>query len=95
MALGDATGAMGIGRAFAYGGHKDRLMYHPDQPPVMHQSFEAYKKNKGHTINHFYEKLLLLKDRMNTDTAKKIAVQRHEFMESYLEQFFREWNGNG
>lgn len=91
----DAIGAMGIGRAFAYGGHEDRLMYHPDQPPVIHENFEDYKKNKGHTINHFYEKLLLLKDRMNTSTAKKIAAQRHEFMEGYLEQFLKEWNGHG
>lgn len=89
----DALGAMGIARAFAYGGHANRLIYHPGQPPVMHQSFEQYKKNDGHTINHFYEKLLLLKDRMNTATGKKIAGERHRFMEIYLERFFKEWNG--
>ncbi len=89
----DAIGAMGIARAFAYGGNRDRLMYHPDEPPVMHQSFEEYKKNKGHTINHFYEKLLLLKDRMNTKTGRQVAEERHRFMEIYLEQFFEEWDG--
>ncbi len=89
----DAIGAMGIARAFAYGGNRDRLMYHPDEPPVMHQSFEEYKKNKGHTINHFYEKLLLLKDRMNTATGRSLAESRHRFMEAYLQQFFEEWDG--
>ena len=90
----DAIGAMGIARTFAYGGNKNRLMYHPDEPPVMHQTFEEYKNNRGHTINHFYEKLLLLKDRMNTQSAKKIAKKRHQFMEDYLNQFFKEWNGS-
>jgi uncharacterized protein len=89
----DAIGAMGIARTFAYGGHKNRLMYHPDEKPVMHQSFAEYKKNTGHTINHFYEKLLLLKDRMNTGSAKKMAEGRHQFMQSYLDQFFEEWDG--
>ena len=89
----DAIGAMGIARTFAYGGHKNRLMYHPDEKPVMHQSFAEYKKNMGHTINHFYEKLLLLKDRMNTASAKQIAVGRHKFMQSYLDQFYEEWDG--
>jgi len=89
----DAIGAMGIARTFAYGGNKNRLMYHPDEKPVMHQSFEHYKKNTGHTINHFYEKLLLLKDRMNTDTAKKMAEGRHQFMQAYLDQFYEEWDG--
>ena len=89
----DAIGAMGIARTFAYGGHKNRLMYHPDEKPVMHQSFAQYKKNTGHTINHFYEKLLLLKDRMNTASAKKMADGRHQFMQSYLDQFYEEWDG--
>ena len=89
----DAIGAMGIARTFAYGGHKNRLMYHPDEKPVMHQSFAQYKKNTGHTINHFHEKLLLLKDRMNTASAKQIAVGRHKFMQSYLDQFYEEWDG--
>ena len=90
----DAIGAMGIARTFAYGGNKNRLIYHPDEPPVMHQNFEEYKTNKGHTINHFYEKLLLLKNRMNTQSAKKIAEKRHLFMEDYLNRFFKEWNGD-
>ena len=89
----DAIGAQGIARTFAYGGNKNRLIYHPDQKPVLHQSFEAYKKNDGHTINHFYEKLLLLKDRMNTEAGRKMAEERHRFMEQFLDQFFREWHG--
>ena len=89
----DALGAVGIARTFAYGGNRGRLIHHPDQPPQMHDSFEAYKKNKGPSTNHFYEKLLLLKDRMNTATAKKMAEQRHRFMEQYLDHFFKEWNG--
>jgi len=90
----DAIGAVGIARAFAYGGNRNRLIHDPEKPPVMHESFEAYKKNKGASINHFYEKLLLLKDRMNTISGKKMADERHKFMESYLDQFFREWNGD-
>lgn len=90
----DAIGAMGIARTFAYGGNKNRLMYHPDEKPVMHQSFDDYKKNTGHTINHFYEKLLLLKDRMNTVSARKMAEGRHQFMQAYLDQFYEEWDGN-
>ena len=89
----DAIGAQGIARTFAYGGHKNRLIYHPDQKPVLHQNFEEYKKNDGHTINHFYEKLLLLKDRMNTPTGREMAEERHQFMEQFLDQFFREWDG--
>ncbi|MDH5762149.1 MAG: HD domain-containing protein [Nitrospinota bacterium] len=89
----DALGAVGIARTFAYGGNRGRLIHHPDQPPQMHDSFEAYKKNKGPSTNHFYEKLLLLKDRMNTGTAKKMAEQRHRFMEQYLDHFFKEWDG--
>jgi uncharacterized protein len=90
----DAIGAVGIARTFAYGGNKNRLIYHPDEVPVMHESFEHYKNNKGHTINHFHEKLLLLKDRMNTQSAKKIAKQRHLFMKKYLDRFYKEWNGD-
>ncbi len=89
----DALGAIGIARTFSYGGHKNREMYNPEQPPVMHQDFEAYKTNTGSTINHFYEKLLLLKDRMNTQTGKKMAEERHVFMEEYLKQFYKEWEG--
>jgi uncharacterized protein len=90
----DAIGAIGIARAFAYGGHKGRAMYDPEHPPTLHDSFEAYKRNAGPTINHFHEKLLLLRDRMNTTTAKAIADERHQFMEAFLQQFHREWDGN-
>ena len=89
----DAIGALGIARTFAYGGYKNRLIYHPDEKPVLHQSYTDYKKNEGHTINHFYEKLLLLRERMNTKTGKQIADGRHQFMENFLEQFYREWDG--
>ena len=89
----DAIGALGIARTFAYGGYKNRLIYHPDEKPVLHKSYEDYKKNEGHTINHFYEKLLLLKERMNTNTGKRIAEGRHKFMQSFLDQFYREWDG--
>ena len=89
----DAIGAIGIARAFAFGGNKERLLYHPEQPPVMHNDFEAYKNDKGHTVNHFYEKLLLLKERMQTSTGKKMAEDRHVYMESFLSQFYKEWEG--
>lgn len=89
----DALGAVGIARAFAYGGAKGRGMYDPAVPPEMHASFAAYKRNSGPTINHFYEKLLLLQDRMNTATGKRLARERHQFMEAFLEQFFAEWRG--
>lgn len=88
----DAMGAIGIARTFAYGGHKNRLIYDPAISPVMHNDFKDYKNSKAPTVNHFYEKLLLLKDRMNTDTARSFAEQRHRFMELYLEQFFNEWD---
>lgn len=88
----DAIGAMGIARAFAYGGYKERELYNPNIKPQKFKDFEEYKKNTGTTVNHFYEKLLLLKDIMNTETGKSMAIQRHKFMEVYLEQFFREWD---
>lgn len=88
----DAIGAIGIARVFAYGGNSGREIYNPDIKPKMHDSFEDYKKNKSPSINHFYEKLLLLKDRMNTKVAKKIAEKRHKFMEDYLKEFFQEWD---
>lgn len=87
----DAIGAIGIARTFAYGGHKNRLIYDPEIPPELHDDFQVYKNSKAPTINHFYEKLLLLKDRMNTETARQLAVGRHEFMKNYLNQFFKEW----
>lgn len=89
----DALGAIGIARAFNYGGFKNRGLYNPDIKPNLHQTKEEYKKNDAPTINHFYEKLLLLKDKMNTKTGKKIAENRHLFMEIYLQQFYEEWNG--
>lgn len=90
----DALGAIGIARAFNYGGFRNRQIYDPDVPPVLNMSAEEYKSNKGHTINHFYEKLLLLKDRMNTATGRRIAEERHKFMVEYLNRFKSEWDGN-
>ena len=87
----DAIGAIGIARAFAYGGAKHRPLYDATIQPKLHQSFEDYKNSKSHTINHFYEKLLLLKDRLHTQTAKDLATERHLFMEQFLAQFFKEW----
>ncbi|MCF8237887.1 MAG: HD domain-containing protein [Saprospiraceae bacterium] len=90
----DALGAIGIARAFNYGGHKGRGLYDPGIPPNLHMSVEEYKHSTAPTINHFYEKLLLLKDKMNTETGRKMAQTRHQFMEAYLEQFYREWDGS-
>ena len=90
----DAIGAIGIARTFAYGGSRQNPIHNPELNPIQHTSFTDYKTSKGTTINHFYEKLLLLKDRLNTDAAKQIAEDRHQFMEQFLNQFYREWNGN-
>lgn len=89
----DALGAIGIARTFNYGGFKNRAIYDPNIPPQLNMTKAEYKKSTAPSINHFYEKLLLLKDRMNTPTGKAMATQRHQFMELYLEQFYQEWEG--
>lgn len=89
----DAMGAIGIARAFTYGGFKNRALYNPAIKPVTTHTKESYKNTTAPTINHFYEKLLLLKDNMNTTTGKIMAAKRHEVMVNYLEQFFEEWEG--
>lgn len=89
----DAIGAIGIARTFAFGGHMRRPIYDPREKPYLHKSFEEYKNGKSHTINHFYEKLLLLKDFMHTKTARKIAISRHRYMEEFLKKFYKEWDG--
>ncbi len=88
----DAIGAIGIARTFNYGGFKNRIIYDPSIEPDMNMSKEEYRKSQSPTLNHFYEKLLLLKDRMNTPSGKKLAEERHRFMLQYLAQFFLEWN---
>ncbi len=90
----DAIGAVGIARTFAYGGSKNRPMYEPNVEHELHSSFEDYKKSQTHTVNHFHEKLLLLKDKMKTKTGKELAKHRHEYMENFLKEFHQEWNGS-
>jgi len=89
----DAIGAIGIARTFNYGGFKNRLLYNPNIQPKLNMSKEEYKNSESPTLNHFYEKLLLLKDKMNTETGKKIAQKRHDFMVTFLAQFYTEWEG--
>ena len=89
----DAIGAIGEARAFNYGGFKNRSLYNPEITPVTNMTKEEYKKNNAPTINHFYEKLLLLKDKMNTETGKQIAAERHHFMKLFLARFYAEWEG--
>ena len=90
----DAIGAIGIARTFAYGGNKNRVIYDPNIKPINFTSLEEVKSENNHTINHFYEKLLKLKDLMNTKSAKEIAEKRHKYMEEFLNEFYSEWNFN-
>lgn len=89
----DAMGAIGIARVFAYGGHKNRPMFNPKIKPSKFKNSEKYRTKASHSVNHFYEKLFLLKDLMNTKTAKRMAQERHRFMENYLKTFYKEWEG--
>ena len=89
----DALGAIGIARTFNYGGFKEREIYNPNIEPNLQMTKEEYKNSSAPSLNHFYEKLLLLKDKMNTNTGKALAIHRHNFMEQYLAEFYKEWNG--
>jgi uncharacterized protein len=89
----DALGAIGIARTFNYGGHMNREIYNPEIKPNLNMTKEEYKNSDAPTLNHFYEKLLLLKDRMNTESGRRMAAQRHKFMKGYLDQFYLEWEG--
>ena len=89
----DAMGAIGIARTFAFGGSRGRLIYDPEQPPKLDMNEETYRSGQSNGINHFYEKLLLLKDLMNTETGKAMAQHRHSYMESFLKEFYGEWEG--
>ncbi|MBX2828117.1 MAG: HD domain-containing protein [Flavobacteriaceae bacterium] len=89
----DALGAIGIARTFNYGGFKNRSLYDPSIPPNLNMTPEEYRASEAPTINHFYEKLLLLKDKMHTETGRKMAQRRHDFLEAFLERFYAEWNG--
>lgn len=89
----DAIGAIGIARTFAYGGNKNREIYNPEQKPTDNMTFEQYSNSSSHTINHFYEKLLLLKDLMQTKTGREMAKRRHEYMKQFLNEFYAEWEG--
>ena len=90
----DAIGAIGIARTFAYGGNRNRVIYDPSISPIEFETLYEVKHKENHTINHFYEKLLKLKNLMNTSTGRKIAEDRHRFMEQFLEEFYEEWDGN-
>jgi uncharacterized protein len=91
----DAIGAIGIARCFNYGGYRNRALYDPKIAPKLNMTKNDYKSSEAPTINHFYEKLLLLKDKMNTKTGTQIAAERHKYMEGFLKQFYAEWNGKG
>lgn len=89
----DALGAIGIARAFAYGGARGRPLYTPGEAPVLHQSLAAYRASRASTINHFHEKLLLLRERMNTPSGRRLGEARHAYLEAFLDEFHREWEG--